>query len=72
MNSAKRGSTAGASIIDGGMKTSIAGIRNAIGMTTTTTAIDTEGKAEVRRQIAEVNPTPFNRVFASEDLTSAI
>ena len=39
VNYTKRGSSAGAPIIDGGMNTSIAGIRNAIGMTTITTAI---------------------------------
>jgi len=44
MNYTKRGSTAGAPGIDGGMKMSIAGIRNAIGMTTitNTTATTTE------------------------------
>jgi hypothetical protein len=42
MNYAKRGSTAGAPVIDGGMKTHIAGTRNAIGMTMITTATTTE------------------------------
>jgi hypothetical protein len=42
MNYAKRGSAAGTAVIDGGMNTSIAGIRSAIGMTTITTATSTE------------------------------
>jgi hypothetical protein len=42
MNYAKRGSAAGTPVIDGGMNTSVAGVRNAIGMTTTTIAIITE------------------------------
>jgi hypothetical protein len=47
MNYTKRGSTAGAPVIDGGMNTSIAGIRNAIGMTTITitTATTTESSS---------------------------
>jgi hypothetical protein len=47
MNYTKRGSAAGAPVIDGGMNTSIAGIRNAIGMTTITikTATITESSS---------------------------
>src|ERR1700676_5826660 len=42
MNYTKRGSAAGTPVIDGGMNMSIAGIRNTIGMITTTTATTTE------------------------------
>jgi hypothetical protein len=39
MNYTKRGSGAGTPVIDGGMNTSTAGMRNAIGMTAITIAI---------------------------------
>jgi hypothetical protein len=42
MNYAKRASAAGTPVIDGGMNMSIAGTRNAIGMTMITTATTTE------------------------------
>jgi hypothetical protein len=45
MNYKKRGSAAGTAVIDGGINTSIAGIRNAIGMTTITTATSTESSS---------------------------
>jgi len=46
MNYTKRGSTAGAPGIDGGMNMSIAGIRNAIGMTVTMIVITTATTTE--------------------------
>jgi hypothetical protein len=42
MNYAKPGSAAGTPVIDGGTKTDIVGIPNAIGMTTITIATSTE------------------------------
>jgi hypothetical protein len=70
MNYTKRGSAAGTLIIDGGMKTGIAGIPNAIGMTTImiATAITTStesssfgkigGRARFRALLLSIVPHP--------------
>ena len=61
VNYTRRGSVAGVSGIDGGMNTSTAGTRNAIGTTTTTTR-QVEASKRSRRRYAPNNTETTNLV----------